>query len=126
YGYGRPKATDAPRRSDALGAAAYATEPIIGSTRRLRALLRHGYGCNEIARLIQARGHHITHSGVAILRDGAQDFTTPERAQAIRDVYEQYKTRYSTSIRAEVTMRHAAGKGYAGPEDWAGIDIDDP
>lgn len=98
----------------------------VGAMRRLQALARLGYSSCEVARALRANGYTASMDGLNQVRLGRSGYIRDERNDAITAIYELIVYRgpctagssYSVSVRAEMA-------GWARPEDWRGVDIDD-
>lgn len=92
----------------------------IGTQRRIRALQAIGHTTTELAAHLGCTSQHLTWLAKAHDRG---DHVHRDSADRITALYQQLHDVPGTSARA---ARLAAAKGWARPEHWADVDIDDP
>jgi hypothetical protein len=99
----------------------------VGSTRRLQALARYGYGPDQLWREFEAVGITLfTAEGITWVRRGPLTLEH-ERAQAIALMYGELVERGPSEAPYSISARKQADRqGWPWPEDWAGRDMDDP
>lgn len=99
--------------------------PAYGSVRRLRALGRSGWSSADIAAAAARRGTELTPRYVAEIRSGRRDRIGPAVEAAIRAAYEHLSGARNERRTGSVALSRAAA-AWPAPEEWAGVDIDDP
>lgn len=102
--------------------------PALGTERRLRALARLGWSSADIATALgQAGGEGCTSRHLGLVRSGRVRQVGRDLAEAVEEVYARLSDRPSQkTISAALARRNAVAAGWPCPDDWSGLDIDDP
>lgn len=91
----------------------------IGTVRRLRALSRAGWRFEDLA----PRLHTTEHALQALVRADRGPTCARQKAAEVRMIFEELEQEPGPSSR---TRARAKFKGWPGPDDWFGVDMDDP
>lgn len=112
------------RRSTAAQRDVCASE---GPRRRLRALASLGWTLQDVrAEIARQTGQEVTFNQLWSVRSGGAIFVKRELADSIARTYRSLSGRTSDRAHASNARRTALKARWSSPDDWAGIDIDDP
>lgn len=99
-----------------------------GAVRRLQALARVGWTVTAVKAVVdRTPGATVSIPGLRDIRNGRVKSVHPETAAMVALVYAELITRRPTPSRyGQAARSHAIRAGWPAPEDWIGVDIDDP